>query len=257
MNQMYNYFPKYVDRTDRDTFHVNMSEFDNKIVIFGDSYAKPHEGSEEDLNKNWYSILSYRTKRQVVLYSQAGTSLLYSKQELFNYLNSELYNENDWIIFITTSFTRIPFVHIEDGWKYHQQSQILSYILKENLRDEDYHIIKKNENTLKWLSRGISQEDFINDMRIMSTFLKSLPNKTLLIPGFYYQGIEKFLDIKDFYLNGVSQYENIHEHILSLNRDMRYNHMSDGNNKVLATKITNYFKNGDTNVFSMEGFKRE
>jgi len=262
-HNMKDYFPKFVDRRKRESFELNKYAEDKKIVIFGDSYAKSHDGPIDDLGKNWYAILHDRTKRRVITHGQGGTSLLYSKQELFKYLNSETYNEDDWIIFISTSYSRIPFVHIDDGWKPYQQSQIFSYLSDVKIDDIDYSIIEDNKDALEWVARGITQEDFINDVSMLQAFLNSLPNKTVLIPAFRYYAMEKFLDIKDFSLVEVSEQETIHESLfhdgkekLFIKTDPRYNHMSNRNNEVLAVKIQNYFNNGDISTFTLKGFSR-
>ena len=66
------------------------------------------ENEIEHNNKSWYGVLHHRTQKQIWNHGNGGTSLQYSKQQLFSYLNSKYYKEDDYIIFVTTSYTRVP-----------------------------------------------------------------------------------------------------------------------------------------------------
>ena len=112
-------FPRYVNyiKTKRIFTWMNDYDSDEKIVVFGDSFA--HSGgmfknsqAEKSFNKkSWYGVLHHRTQKQIWNYGDGGTSLQYSKQNLFSYLNSEDYNEDDCIVFVTTSYNRVPIFH--------------------------------------------------------------------------------------------------------------------------------------------------
>ena len=277
-------FPRYVDRYKRPFIWMNTYDTKEKIVIFGDSYAYSHGGAgafptkeiEDDYNnKSWYGCIHHHTKKEIWNWGYGGTSLLYSKQNLFNYIDSDNYNENDDIIFISTSYSRLPMFPNELKVEPSFQAQIFSYMglnppvspsyHKHLLKtDPAYKLYHSNKKELEWYSYTLTKEDFINELRVLQVFLNSLPNKTLLLPAFNYPEADKFLDIKKFCLCDVSINEKIHEtlytnkkHPLRMGIDPRMQHMSERNNKTLSRKIENYFKNGDVNVFSMKGFKSE
>ena len=279
-------FPRYVNYSEPKRRFTWMNDYDSneKIVIFGDSFASSDgdfevkENEIEFNNNSWYGVLHHRTQKQIWNYGHGGTSLQYSKQQLFNYLNREDYNENDCIVFITSSYNRVPIFPIGDPkYKPNFQAQILSFLTdgkevmskqrKGILADgnmESYHLFRKHKKEIEWLSATLSKEDFVNELRMLQVFLNSLPNKTLLIPAFNYPEADRFLDIKEFCLLDVSEREPINE-TLYLNKehprimgiDPRKQHMSDRNNEILGIMIDNYFKNEDVNIFSLEGFEFE
>lgn len=275
-------FPRYVDRYKRPFTWMNNYDTKEKIVIFGDSYAHSHGGigafpdkkAEDDYNnKSWYGWLHHRTQKQIWNYGYGGTSLLYSKQNFFNYLDSDDYNKKDSIVFITTSYTRLPMFPNELQVDPKYQTDVFSYLYhnfktekhKHKLKNQpSYKLYDSIKKELKWYSYTMTREDFINELRMLQVFLNSLPNKTLLLPAFKYPNADKFLDIKDFGLSDVSENEKIHEklfkttaHPRTMGVDPRYQHMSETNNKRLSVKIENYFKNKDPSIFSLRGFERE
>jgi len=277
-------FPRHVNYTKPKRVFTWMNDYDSdeKIVVFGDSFAhsggmfKNKQAENRFNNKSWYGHLHHRTQKQIWNYGDGGTSLQYSKQNLFSYLNSEDYNEDDCIVFVTTSYTRVPVFPIgDDRYKPSMQAQLLTFLTDNNgtlakrgaLGDGDmksYDLFKQYKKQIEWLSYTLSKEDFINELRMLQVFLNSLPNKTLLLPAFNYPEVDRFLDIKKFCLLDVSEREPLNEslylnkeHPRIMGEDPRKQHMSDRNNEVLAVKIANYFKNGDIKTFSMEGFEFE
>ena len=105
-------FPEYVNKANRRFSLMNDYDTDEKIVIFGDSYA--HSGGEflnpvrekQYFDKSWFGHLHHKTKKQIWNWGCGGTSLLYSKQNLFNYIDSDNYNENDDINFTSLNSNR-------------------------------------------------------------------------------------------------------------------------------------------------------
>lgn len=279
-------FPRYVNYAEPKRRFTWMNDYDlnEKIVIFGDSFASSDgdfnfkENEIEHNNKSWYGVLHHRTQKQIWNHGNGGTSLQYSKQQLFSYLNSKYYKEDDYIIFVTTSYTRVPVFPIGDPkYKPNFQAQILTFLTDDKeamtkqkegaLADgnmDSYHLFRRYKKELEWISSTLSKEDFMNELRMLQVFLNSLPNKTLLLPAFNYPEIDRFLDIKEFCLVDVSEREPLNES-LYLNKehprimgvDPRKQHMSDRNNEVLGIMIDNYFKSEDVNVFSLEEFDFE
>ena len=263
-------FPRYVNKKDRIFTWLNDYDSEEKIVIFGDSYAYSENKSFKDKNvekhfnnKSWFGHLHHKTKKQIWNYGCGGTSLLYSKQQLFGYLNSEDYDENDYIIFVTTSHTRIPSFPNDIIYKPNYQASILGFLNNSIPKThESYDVFNKNKKVFEWLSYTLSKEDFINELRLLQAFLGSLPNKTLLLPAFEYKDANNFLDVKNFVLSNVSEKENIHDtlfttktHPRRMGIDPRKQHMSDKNNEILANMIDNYFKG--ISSFNLEDFERE
>lgn len=293
-------FPRFTDTTNRRFTWMNNYDTDKKIVIFGDSYA--HSGGafvdkdkqEEWMKASWYGVLHHRTQRQIWNYGEGGTSLQYSKQNLFRYLDKH-YDPSDWIIFISTSYTRIPqfpdWLNAEPRY----QALILPYLIemadKRKFKEKfltkhenriknsiPYQMFYPNRKAMEWVSHTLVREDFINELRMLQVFLNSLTDKTLLMPAFRYEGMDEVLDMKEFSLTKISESEPIHDTLFSSKEhprtmdidprdpkkqpqfegwDPRKQHMSNRNNEVLGVKIDNYFKNGDMKTFSLNGFEFE
>ena len=266
-------FPRYVNKKDRIFTWLNDYDSEEKIAIFGDSYAYSENKPFKDKsvqnhfnNKSWFGHLHHKTKKQIWNWGCGGTSLLYSKQNLFGYLNSEDYDKDDYIIFIATSHYRVPTFPNDSKYKAHWQASILGFFEKRiSEKEESYKIFIENKKVIEWLAYTLFTEDFINELRMLQVFLNSLPNKTLLLPGFNYNDANKFLDVKEFCLCDVSTKEKKYktpftnitnkEYPYQMSFDNRKQHMSDTNNEILANMIDNYFKG--ISSFNLEDFERE
>ena len=261
-------FPEYVNKANRRFSLMNDYDTDEKIVIFGDSYA--HSGGEflnpvrekQYFDKSWFGHLHHKTKKQIWNWGCGGTSLLYSKQNLFGYLNNEDYDKDDYIIFIATSHNRIPTFPNDSKYKSHWQSMLLGFFENRiSKKDESYKMFIENKKVMEWFSYTLFTEDFINELRMLQVFLNSLPNKTLLLPAFKYNDANKFLDIKEFCLCDVTVNEKKHkwlfvdkENPAQMRFDTRKQHMSDTNNEILADMIINHYKG--ISSFKLEDFKK-
>jgi hypothetical protein len=78
-----------------------------KIVFFGDSYAN-YEWVPYDISHlTWHEIISSNLELPIINYGTSGTGLNYSMSKFLEYINSENYDSNDIIIWITSHEQRL------------------------------------------------------------------------------------------------------------------------------------------------------
>ena len=109
-------FPKKLDYSDRDIKFYYEGRTKGRLVVFGDSFSET--STRKDPNETcWVFVLAKMLGFSILNYSRGGSSLQYSKQMLFEYMETE-YDKNDYIVFISTSYTRIPSVpaNVDSGW---------------------------------------------------------------------------------------------------------------------------------------------
>ena len=99
-----NYEKRRIHRTDVGSLK------NGRLVIFGDSFFQYSTGTDHKIPNqglSWTGLLAKNLNKSILSYANAGTSLNYSVQMLFYYMETE-YDENDTIIFGVTSNTRVP-----------------------------------------------------------------------------------------------------------------------------------------------------
>lgn len=225
------------------TIHYNDKE--KRIVFFGDSYVE----FEKHFTTNWTLMLSEHYDRQHINNGWSGSSFQFSLQNFFRYLEND-YRPDDYIVFITTSYMRLPKVHpdVNPGI-----SAMLNRWIATELGspDEMYtgaptktrQYMQANRQTMIYLAEVVcNQEDYRHQLKLIERYLDSLSNKTLLIHGFPNPGLTE----DKFILTEVSE-------ITNWNADI--NHMTLKQNKTFVQQIIKYFDTNDFSVFDIEAYK--
>jgi len=158
----------------------------NKIVIFGDSYA-----NSEPVDWSWSNKL--KTYYDVVNFAQAGSSDVYSRIQLFDYLQSNEYSEDDVILFFATSLWRMNLLTVFE--KVHEQSTYMTHAANilgkfrgsQPLHEGDNKCIKSDPNFF-FKYHEYLQKDTLNlyKQRLLhAKLLKDLPNFVVYYDTFY------------------------------------------------------------------------
>lgn len=225
-----NPFPKYLELSDRKctALHLNRP---NRLIIFGDSFAETRLegeiGTADMWKDSWTLHLASMLNASILNWALSGSSLNYSMQNLFFYLKHH-YNDTDIIVFVTTSYGRLPAT--EEHMSPKIQANFKNYLAgdHEHIEPEVLKHFHKMKDTYSFLTEYLCvREDFINQVKMLDAYLNTLPNKTVLIPGFN--------EISEKSLYNLSMSEpNLGHHVL---KDKRCNHFNKENNKHLAKQI--------------------
>jgi hypothetical protein len=217
-----------------------------KYVIFGDSFAdKNFPKTTHDSHLRWFNSLDYPSET----YGWIGSSIWYSIDKFFNYINSSSYDVSDRIIFITTYWGRA--IRYTDN-KFISDQYRIRYPVTDNPKTdwEKYHATNKLAHN--YITENVITKSMVsNVIDMLKAYLKSLPNKTLLLPAYQ-------LNNNEFNLLEVSRREFANpdemEQVLASVTELRPNHLTYENHKILANMIVKYFKTQDTAVFSIDKF---
>ena len=251
---MKSFFPKKIDYTNRDIKSYYSERTNGRLVVFGDSFAET--SIRKDPNETcWVFVLAKMLNFSILNYARGGSSLQYSKQMLFEYMETE-YNKNDYIVFVSTSYTRIPTVpaKIDPGWA----AALNNYIAGELDHRQEYkeinNFFRANNNAMEYISCYITtMKDFNNDLILISTYLDTLSNKTCIIPAFNHGNNLPNCIIDDFNLMEPSDNESMNNKKNPM-KDDRICHFSTENNKILANMFYRYFETDSYHYFKMRKF---
>lgn len=248
-------FPKKIDYSIRDIKSYYTNRNNGRLVVFGDSFAETSTRKDPD-ETCWVFILAEMMGCSILNYARGGSSLQYSKQMLFEYMETE-YNEDDYIIFISTSYTRVPTMpeQMDPGWA----ASINNYFLGD-LRNIDKNIqhrfYSSNHNAMEYIATNITTiQDFNNDLCLIDIYLKSLKNRCCLIPAFNHGNSLPDIDVENFDLFTASIAEDSYDDETSI-KDTRICHFSTENNKILAGMFYKYFETNSYEYFKMRKFKK-
>ena len=230
-----NAFP---DKVDNNVFKpiIEFTERTGRIIFFGDSYVQP----KEDLN--WTRMVCNKLNRQSWNYGRGGTSLLFSINNFFRYIEND-YREDDYIIFVTTSYTRFPKVHpnIDAGIS----AALLEFSMSNNTSSEGKLYYENQLDLVAWLATVYcNQEDFRHQCLMLDNYLSNMRNKTIIIPAF---DVQHWSKSKNFCLYNVTMLTNY--------RDGTINHMTVEQNKTLSEQCIEYLNTNDYSVFDIKEYK--
>lgn len=224
------------------------SKNNNRLVIFGDSFAEPkfELAEERKIKIVWQKLVSEELDcSTIVTYARGGTSLYFSLQSFYYYMQTN-YRENDIILFFKTSHNRLPVLDsdaTDQGW----QASLFQHMLGEIEKgDPRYEYFKKNTTTFNWIEKNLCTMEN-NDMYkfFIDGYLNGMKNKTMSIDCFK----SKYSSPKDVLLADISfdEFDPSLDEKQKINRmqnDTRINHLTVQNHKVLATQIVNFIKYG-------------
>lgn len=214
-----------------------------KYVIFGDSFADKNFPIGDHLR--WFNLLDYPADT----YGWIGSSIWYSIDKFFNYVKSDSYSISDRIIFITTHWGRA--IRYTDNNFVSDQYRI-RYPVADNPKTdwEKYHAM--HELAHNYITENVITKSMVsNIMDMLKAYLKNLPNETLLLPAYK-------LDKDEFNLLEVSRREFANpdemDKVLASINELRPNHLTYENHKILASMIIQYFETQDRKVFDVDKF---
>ena len=229
----------FPDSVDNKIFEpvIEYTHQEKRIMFFGDSFV------EVGRELNWTRELSKIYNRQSWNYGRGGSSLLFSINNFFRYIEND-YREDDYIVFVTTSHTRFPKVHptVDPGIG----AAFMNHVIK-NWPDqrEDIYYYEWQPDLVAWLANVYcNQEDFRHQCLMLDNYLKHLPNKTVLLPAF---GLKDWVKQKtDFCLYNIAELTNYKGPI---------NHMTEVQNMTLANQVVEYWKNNnDYSKFNLKAY---
>ena len=163
---------------------------ENKVIIFGDSYAnsEPVDWSWSNLLKQHYNVKNF---------AYAGSSDVYSRIKLFDYLQSEDYSVNDIILYFPTSLWRMNILSVfeettmQSTYMTHAMNSLgMNTKAKEDVREsiqKDLQSIEDDPN-FYYKYHEFLEKDTLNlyKQRLLNAkLLKDLPNFAIHYDTFY------------------------------------------------------------------------
>lgn len=242
-----NVFPDSVDSVIpyiKDIPLVEYEDLEKRIMFFGDSFVEISNDDNYHDDNNWTRELSKIFNRQHWNFGRSGSSLLFSINQFFKYIEND-YREDDYIVFVTTSHTRFPRVHpnADPGVGAAMMRHVVDqWYLKSAEQQQPY--FQWQPDLIAWLSQVYcNQEDFRHQCLMIDSYLKQLPNKTLLIPAF---GVKDWVcPNKNFTLWKVA-------HLTGYTSPI--NHMTEKHNMILATQCSLSLQE-NKNHFNLRAYK--
>lgn len=213
---------------------------ERRIFFFGDSFVEPKN------HYNWTRLLSNKLERQHINYGRSGSSLHFSTNNFFKYIETD-YREDDYIVFVSTSYTRFPKVHphTDPGIA----AALMDYLIDQQKfiklgeASEAKRYFDRCSQVVQYMSTIFcNQEDFRHQLMLITSYLNNMKNTTVYIPAFHIAG---FVSEEEFNLVNVSEKNGWKGPI---------NHMTEKQNQTLAEQVFKYIETRDKNVFDLEAY---
>jgi len=233
-----NIFSSYLELEDRHcvTAHLNRP---NRLVIFGDSFSQTYlDGEMSTWNHGWTYHLASMLNASILNWSLSGTSLHYSIQNFFYYLK-HFRQDYDIIIFVTTSFGRLPATSNDISPR--SQAMFKNYVAgdKQHLSPSVKEHFDKMKDIYMFMAEHMGvREDFRSQVKMLEAYMNTLQNATVMINGFNEFDNRSLCDLSE-----EEEFNLTHEM-----KDPRCNHLNEENNKKLAKSI-HYHLQGNDLVF--------
>lgn len=240
-----------------------------KLVCFGDSFI---DANIDQTDKTWYKILSQNLKIPILNYGKSATSIEFSINNLFEYINSENYDPSDIIVFVYTSFYRVPLIH--ENFISEHAAYWITYLQGGIPKTHPaFNTYNKDHKFYETLFR-YTDLTFIQKNRILLTLaLKALPNSTLCLSAFKDIDIalkphmrhllnptENFLyintDLELISRNEIvgHEYNKIHGFFKG---EPRENHLGYSNHQILARQLLDCIANKTNKYFDQNAFRKQ
>lgn len=197
------------------------------LIVFGDSFVS-HERKKDFSFPFWTEQLAEKLDVSLVVHGKGGTNLNWSLLNYHNYIKND-YNEEDIILFVVTSGSRLPYVHPDFNTlnAFNWQTQ------------EDQELLTAGRMWVKFYNEEIHQAHTY----LLRQALENLPNTTMMLSGFR-DSTENNRDSFSIHVGGAPLIE-ISLNEISLvgkerdrNRvDPRANHFHELNHRILADDL--------------------
>jgi hypothetical protein len=232
-----------------------------KIIIFGDSFADPHERRDEQSNvTTWYDSLG--SDYEIINNAISGTGPHYSFKEYYNFIRSKEKKEDYIIIFFLSGEDRLDYPNIGSEnmnhirWDFDKKKSW--WVENEDLKKEkSYYNIFRSEIDFTFLTMH-DELKWFNFKNLGFLYMNSLllNMKTIVFNTFGIKVLSKMgtLDVEklnspNFYLYPVELGRISHEEFIDLEVggydyvDNRRNHFSQENHTILYENIKKFLKN--------------
>lgn len=238
-----------------------------KLLVYGDSFAGPP--TRYDVNAySWVDLLADNLKIPYINRAVAGSSLQYTISVFIkNHLENKI-DDNDVLVFALTEPSRLHLARQHASPRTATRYAMDNHF--ENKKDFWYQI---NKNYLKWYLHNKDAElDYINAsgyLHMLQSYARSKPNSKIIIlnsyPNNYYiplsDNVPNFMianinlkTASDNEFNKSFDYKDWESYI---NTDIRSNHFSIPNLKILANSITDALVFKNVNKINYDNFLKE
>lgn len=214
---------------------------ERRIIFFGDSFVEPKNNMY-----NWTRLLSHKLERQHINYGRSGSSLHFSTNCFFRYIEND-YREDDYIVFVSTSYTRFPKVHsqTDPGIAAAMMDYLIDQqkFIKLGEASEAKTYFDRYRQVVQYMSTVFcNQEDFRHQLMLITSYLNNMKNTTVYIPGFH---VAYFVSEEEFNLVNVAE-KNGWKGLI--------NHLTEKQNQTLFEQVFKYIKTNDKSVFNLEAY---
>jgi len=241
-----------------------------KLIVFGDSFAEFKPGICEN---QWVILLAKKLNidfKNIRNFALGGTNIEFSIHALFKYINSASYSQEDIILFVTTSDSRLSLLHesINPEWA-GCYNAFLSGKLSEN--HPAFAMYEKDRDFYEKLFFYNNVKFKMSYRALVALALKSLPNQAIIISAFknvdnglsserkfLLDSTENFLYINaDLYQTSINEHMGIDHYELYdfFCHDPRENHMCYSNHIILSDQIYECFINKSNKFYNVNKFK--
>lgn len=232
-----------IDFSRRRKVEKKFYDTESRLLVFGDSFLETYREKDMiDGQVPWVDILAKSMSCNLVSYAVSGSSLNYSVQNFFHYMEND-YRHSDFILFSSTCSQRAPFL-LDDNQ--HGIHFALShwYLKNKDLPINQYNEYNKDSkfwNT--YVERAMYYDDYKNLYKLIFNYIEYLNNRSLFLHSFYEKD-----NFNPFALRQISTKENMK------NFD-NVNHMSEYNKIILAKQSVNYFSDLKYSNFNIDEYE--
>ena len=236
------------------------------LVLFGDSFASDwHEGEHTP----WFELLAQDLNTTHKTYGVHGSSFEYSTLKFFEYINSDEYSPDDYIVFILTSTVRSPVVADDfvPRWAaltypkvfYDQQNAGYKKQL-DKITEPDEHFNRFKNFYKDWFL--LQNDNLILAQRYMLlAALHALPNRTVSLSGWDTETSisHKFDNHLNCLLWQASDNEivdgSVWDFMTKHGRDFRKNHLHESNHTILKDAVYSQLVHGKSDL-TLDSFNK-
>jgi hypothetical protein len=228
------------------------------LYIFGDSFSVPHEHRDEiqgptglvkflPLEKNWTSIVNEQLNGSV---DHINDSIIgCSNEYIFHKLREResSFKTNDCVIIQLTSYFR--------EWFFEDKPHMANYLNAKFI--PGVHVTKEQNEALEMYKRhlysnhrcALQYDAIVGAINFRTRLYGECGIRCLILPGFHdIQGVTgNMFDASNFEFDCGETSQAYYQ-----KGDLRFNHFSEVNHKILADKVIEFFNTGETVDFTTD-----
>jgi hypothetical protein len=255
-----------------------------KIVFFGDSYANYEWVTYDISHLTWHEIISSNLELPIINYGFSGTGMNYSMSKFLEYINSENYDSNDIIIWITSHEQRLytrsmTTPHLatfhnfskdkikklkKDDQAWIKENSEHAVWAMENYYDPviNYSLLKivsflkqwciANKNNTMVILKG---QHFLPDGGPIKDLLEYITEGENFFPILNHGNSLDIISYNEFCTDELYRYMLLNKNGVSPGADRRVNHLSHANRCILAKQITDIITNRSIDYWNIDEYK--